>query len=127
MKAVLLCLILIVSLISCSSEETLSMLNKQWKIVDSQGLVEGSLWLVSEPNDILDFRLLNSKSNSDSSGIYLEKNSGKSIIRFSESRSYFEVIEYDDEELKLQLYSQDSSEDRVVPIAIINCRALDRL
>jgi len=127
MKAVLLCLILIVSLISCSSEETLSMLNKQWKIVDSQGLVEGSLWLVSEPNDILDFRRLNSKNNSDSPGVYLEKKSGKSIIRFSESRSYFEVIEYDDEELKLQLYSQDSSEGRVVPIAIINCRALDRL
>jgi hypothetical protein len=97
-------ILILIGLCACNDEANPILIQKKWQIVDTYPLVEGSIYVDGLKS--LDLSKL-SQSKTDTSNMYYQKIGERRLIRFTNSKSYFEVLKLTEDHLEIGLYNHN--------------------
>jgi hypothetical protein len=120
MKAIY--LLIFVGLYACNDDPDAIMLQKKWRMVETNPVVEGSIYI--DGLESLDLsELPHSKTNT--SNMYYQRIGEKKLIRFTKSESYFEVLKLTEDKLEIGLYNRDQIMEEESMIVKLKFQSVD--
>ncbi len=101
----------------------LKTLQKKWKIINTTPLSEGSYWMTG--SDVIDLTNLSS-IKSETNTIYLEKNDGRSFIKYIDNDAYLEIVELTKDDLRIKLHGMNQDTKEKGMTLMIECKSIGK-